>query len=352
MIYINRIALILTFIAITANFYSQKTLPKDKEFFTAIIGFYNLENLFDTINDPNKNDEDFLPEGSYNWTSPRYWEKQQNLARVISEMGVEANPDGLAILGVCEVENKAVLEDLVKQEKIKGRNYGIVHYDSPDMRGIDVALIYQPKYFKVTNSKSYKLIMPGNDNFLTRDQLVVSGLLDGEMIHIIVGHWPSRRGGEKKSEPNRIEAAKLGRHIIDSLYTIDENAKVILMGDLNDDPTNKSIKTHLNATGDIEKVTGNKLYNPMYDLHMKGIGTLAHRDVWGIFDQTILTPAWINNDYSTFQFYKAKVYNKPYLVQKDGNFKGYPFRTYSGGQYTAGFSDHFAVYSIFVKEKK
>lgn len=332
--------------------FSQNSLPKEKEFYTAVIGFYNVENLYDTINDPNKNDEEFLPTGANEWTGKRYIEKLNHMARVVSEIGTEANPDGLAILGMCEVENKLVLEDLVKQEKIKGRNYGIVHYDSPDLRGVDVALIYQPKYFKVTNSKSYRLIAPGRTDFFTRDQLVVSGLLDGEMIHVIVGHWPSRRGGEKRSEPNRIEAAKLSRHIVDSIYTIDENAKVIVMGDLNDDPTNKSIQKYLNATGDKALVTGNKLYNPMYDLHMKGIGTLAHRDVWGIFDQTILTPEWIKNDYSSFRFYSAKVYNKPYLVQKDGNFEGYPFRTYSGGVYTAGYSDHFAVYSIFLKEKK
>lgn len=332
--------------------FAQNSLPKDKEFYTAVIGFYNLENLYDTINDPNKNDEEFLPNGSNEWTGKRYIEKLDHMARVISEIGTEANPDGLAILGMCEVENKSVLEDLVKQEKLKGRNYGIVHYDSPDLRGVDVGLIYQPKYFKVTNSKSYRLTIPGKTDFFTRDQLVVSGLLDGEMIHVIVGHWPSRRGGEKRSEANRIEAAKLSRHIVDSIYTIDENAKVIVMGDLNDDPTNKSIQKFLNATGDKSAVTGNKLYNPMYDLHMKGIGTLAHRDVWGIFDQTILTPEWIKNDYSSFRFYIAKVYNKPYLMQKDGNFEGYPFRTYSGGVYTAGYSDHFAVYSIFVKEKK
>lgn len=345
---------ILLFISLTffRVSFAQHTLPKDKEFYTAVIGFYNVENLYDTINDPNKNDEEFLPTGSNEWTGKRYLEKLDHMAKVVSEIGTEANPDGLAILGLCEVENKLVVEDLIKQEKLKGRNYGIVHYDSPDLRGIDVALIYQKKYFKVTNSKSYRLYVPGKTNFFTRDQLVVSGLLDGEMIHVIVGHWPSRRGGEKRSEANRIEAAKLSRHIVDSIYTLDENAKVIVMGDLNDDPTNKSIQKHLNATGDKTLATGNKLYNPMYDLHMKGIGTLAHRDVWGIFDQTILTPEWIKTDYSSFRFYSAKVYNKPYLTQKDGNFKGYPFRTYSGGVYTAGYSDHFAVYSIFVKEKK
>ncbi|MBI2257714.1 MAG: endonuclease/exonuclease/phosphatase family protein [Flavobacteriia bacterium] len=331
--------------------FAQRELPKDKSFYSVLIGFYNLENLFDTINDPEKNDEEFLPEGANKWTSARYLEKQGNMARVIADIGLEASPDGVAILGVSEIENKLVLENLVKQKAIANRNYQIVHYDSPDQRGVDVGLLYNPKYFKVTNSKSYTLKIDNKPDFYTRDQLLVSGLLDGEEVHFIVGHWPSRRGGEKRSEPLRIEAAKLSRHIVDSLILINPDAKVIVMGDLNDDPTNQSIKKHLNSTGNIEQVHGNKMYNPMYDLHMKGIGTLAHRDVWGIFDQTILTQAWIKNDYTSYQYYTAKIFNKPYLMQQDGNFKGYPFRTFSFGQYVGGFSDHFPVYCVFLKEK-
>lgn len=339
-------ALVLFF---TAKLEAQQA---KKDFYTAVIGFYNVENLYDTIDDPVKDDAEFLPAGKNEWTGDRYYQKLGQLSRVISEMGTEFNPDGLAILGMCEVENKSVIQDLVKTEKLKGRNYDVVHYDSPDRRGVDVGLIYQPKYFKVTNSKSYTLTLENNPDFKTRDQLIVSGLLDGEPIHVLVAHWPSRRGGEAKSAPNRIAAGKLGRHIIDSLFELDPNAKIVYMGDLNDDPINESVKKHLGTTKNENDTLGGKLYNPMLPLHKKGIGSLAYRDVWNLFDQTILSPDWMKKDYSSFRFHKAVVFNKPYLCAQEGNFKGYPFRTYSGGVFTGGFSDHFPVYVLMVKEIK
>lgn len=197
--------IILPFILLTSFVYSSISVvaqeTEKKEYYVSGIGFYNLENLFDTILDldPNKIlQDDFTPEGPKAWTSERYHEKLNNLARVISELGTEISPDGVAILGVSEVENKEVLEDLVKEEKIKSRNYQIVHHESPDRRGIDVGFLYNPNYFKVESSQTYALKMPNDSNFFTRDQLVVNGYLNGEMIHVIVAHWPSRSGGEKE----------------------------------------------------------------------------------------------------------------------------------------------------------
>ena len=210
---------------------AQKSDTK-KDYAIEGIGFYNLENLFDTIIDTDTNkilQDDFTPKGSKKWNTQKYYDKMGKMAGVISELGTEVIPYGLAIIGVSEIENKSVLEDLVKEEKLKDRNYQIVHYESPDRRGIDVGLLYNPKHFKVISSKSF--IVP-DTTFFTRDQLLVSGKLDGELIHIIVAHWPSRRGGEKRSSPRRAVAADLARSIVDSLQKNDPNAKIFFMGDL------------------------------------------------------------------------------------------------------------------------
>ncbi len=219
-----------------------------KQYKVACVGFYNLENLFDTEDDPRIRDEEYTPDGRKAWDETKYSNKLTNMAEVIADLGTDVSPqDGLAVLGVCEVENKRVLEDLVKQEKLKGRDYQIVHFDSPDRRGIDVGLLYQEKYFKVKHAKSYELKFKDNPDYKTRDQLVVTGDMDGEDVTIIVAHWPSRSGGQSASQPRRIEAANLGRSIIDSLLTDNPAAKIILMGDLNDDPSNKSVKTYISA---------------------------------------------------------------------------------------------------------
>lgn len=316
----------------------------------ACIGFYNVENLFDTINTPDVNDEDFTPTGSYAWSSVRYYEKLDRLAEVISLMGTEYTTDGPAILGLAEVENRAVIYDLTQQARIKNRDYQIVHYDSPDKRGIDVALIYQPKYFKVETSSTHTLVIPGKDNFFTRDMLLVSGQFMGERTHFMVAHWPSRRGGEKRSSPLREAAGLLAKTIVDSITASEgESAKVIFMGDLNDDPVNKSVRVNMNSKGDIRKVVTGSVFNPFEELYKKGIGTLAWQDAWNLFDQIIMTPAFVFNK-SGFHYYKAVVFNKPFLMQKDGRFKGYPWRSYAGGAYLSGYSDHFPTY-ILLKRK-
>jgi hypothetical protein len=315
-----------------------------------LVGFYNLENLFDTIDDPMKLDEEFLPQGLNQWNTEKYLAKLHNMAYAISTIGTDWSPDGIAVLGVSEIENRHVLEDLVLQPEIKDRNYQIVHYESPDRRGVDVGLLYNPKYFTLKNSKSYRTVVPDDPEFITRDQLVVSGLFDGEMMHFIVMHWPSRYGGEKRSLPGRIAAATLCRHIADSILNQDTNAKIIMMGDFNDYPDNKSVTKYLRATGDMSNLGEGEFFNPMYELHKKGYGTNYYNDVPGVLDQTIITPGLLPTDYSTYQFKNAKVHNKEFLKQHGGRYNGYPFRTFGSGVWMGGYSDHFPVYVILLKK--
>lgn len=327
----------------------SQALQGQERYRAVCIGFYNVENLFDTINQPDVNDEEFTPSGSSAWTSVRYQEKLNNLATVVFSVGTDITPDGLALLGLSEIENRQVIEDLLNTAPLSNRKYEIVHYDSPDRRGVDVGLIYQPKYFQPINSASYRLTIPGNPGFLSRDQLLVSGFLDGEMVHVIVNHWPSRRGGEKASRPLRNAAADLSRHIVDSLLKIDPLAKVLVMGDLNDDPVNPSVRQHLKATGKREFATGDRMYNPMEDLYRKGIGSLAYQDSWNLFDQIVVSSGLAQRSDKGWYVHSALVYNKELLRQKSGAFKGYPFRTYAGGVYLGGYSDHFPVYVILAK---
>ncbi|WP_220429203.1 endonuclease/exonuclease/phosphatase family protein [Tenuifilum thalassicum] len=331
----------------------QQTLAQGKgnkeQYKVSCIGFYNLENLFDTI--PGENDTEFTPNGRNKFTSERYWHKINHMSEVISQIGSEIFPGGPAILGICEVENRSVVEDLVNSPKLKPSGYQIVHYESHDHRGIDVGLLYRPEFFKVTSHRSVPLRIKDNPNFKTRDQLVVSGLLDGEPIHIIVDHWPSRRGGEKRSLPYRMAAAKLTRSLVDSILATDPNAKIIVMGDLNDDPDSKSVIKGLGANPYRNKLKPGELFNAMGSLYHEGIGTLAYRDSWNLFDNIIITQSFLNTDKTTWTFYKAKVFNKPFLQQKSGRFAGYPWRTYVGGNFMGGYSDHFPVYMFLIKKK-
>lgn len=343
----------LLFTAVLWSFSVSWSQDKDKEYLVSCIGFYNVENLFDTLNSENTIDEEYTPEGKNAWTSERYMEKLDRLSEVISQLGEEYSPDGVAVLGLAEVENRSVIEDLVATDRLKNRNYAIVHYDSPDRRGVDVGLVYNPSYFTVESSSSHVLKIEGMDDFYTRDQLLVSGQFLGERMHFIVGHWPSRRGGEKRSSPLRQAAADLARSIIDSIQVAENGtAKIILMGDLNDDPTNKSVKNNLNACGDKDDLEEGQLFNASMGHFKKGIGTLAWRDTWNLFDQMILTPQLVNGDFNGHNFYKFVVFNKPFLMQSSGRFRGYPFRSFAGGQYLGGYADHFPVYTVLLKEKK
>lgn len=325
---------------------------ENRAFKIGIVGFYNIENLFDTINDPNINDEEFLPTGTNKWNTEKYTRKLQRLSEAIYSIGTDYSPDGAAVLGLSEMENKAVLEDLVATGKLVERGYKVIHYDGPDRRGVDVALIYQPKYFTPTSTSSIPLRVPNNPDFRTRDQLLVSGMFDGEEMHFIVIHWPSRYGGEKRSLPFRIAAAELSRRITDSLLNINPEAKVMIMGDFNDTPANKSILDVLKAKGDAKKLKADELFNPMYDLHKKGIGSNAYRDSWSLIDQIIMTQSLLPTDFSSYQLRLTKVHNKRELVQQSGRYKGYPWRNFSGSVWLDGYSDHFPVYIILAKDAK
>ncbi|TGV02330.1 endonuclease/exonuclease/phosphatase family protein [Flavivirga rizhaonensis] len=317
------------------------------------VAFYNLENLFDTINDPGKLDE-FSPMMELKTNrSIVYKKKVTNMARVIADIGYKVTLNKPAIIGVSEIENREVLEDLVSHSLLRDTDYGIVHFDSPDARGIDVGLLYQKKLFipVYTSKHTLKIYDDANKKRIyTRDQLLVSGELEGEMIHIIVNHWPSRRGGEARSRPKRIAAAKLNKYLIDSLQVINPYAKVFIMGDLNDDPTNTSIKNILKAKKDKKKVGLKGLYNPFEKFYRNGLGTTAYRDTWSLFDQIIITKPLLKKDYSSFRFYKAGIFNESYLFHKDGRYKGYPLRSFSNGRFTNGYSDHLPAY-VFVIRK-
>lgn len=345
--------LILMFLTSNITYSQNKTEKKDLQIRT--IAFYNLENLFDTIDDPNKNDEDFTPKGKNAYTGIVYKDKLEKLARVLSEIGSDLSKNSPVVIGVCELENRDVLEDLVKTGKLGDKKWGIVHYDSPDSRGIDVALLYQEKYFKPINHKTYELpLYEEGKRYYTRDQLLVSGYLDGEMIHFIVNHWPSRRGGEAASRPSREKAAALNVQIMEEIRRTEPNAKIIAMGDLNDDPINSSLKKILKTEDDRKKVKEGGIYNPFEEMFKRGLNTLGYRDNINLFDQIFFTSPLLTstNDYSTYRFYKAGIFNPSYVINKEGAFKGYPMRSYSYSTYAGGYSDHFSVYIHLIRELK
>jgi endonuclease/exonuclease/phosphatase family metal-dependent hydrolase len=345
------LATILGFAGLVTVTYSQ-TLENDKNYNIAAIGFWNVENLYDTLNDRWKNDEEFTPYGTNAWTGKRYRIKIDRLAEVISQMATDVTPDGLAILGLCEVENKTVVKDLVRSPRLVKRNYQIIHIEGPDMRGVDPSFIYNPRYFKVTNAVSYPVRLVTDTGHKTRDILVVSGLFGGEPLTVLVNHWPSRRGGEMRSRPNRNAAAKVARRIADSVTAANPKAKVLIMGDLNDDPVNECVKKNIGTYAEITQASDKLYFNPMEKPFKEGIGTIAWQDSWNLFDQILLNRPFIPGHYDTWQYYNVRIFNKPFLRHDFGNLKGYPFSTYTIGTYTGGYSDHFPVYIVLAREKK
>lgn len=313
------------------------------------IAFYNVENLFDTKRDLTIQDEDFTPSGRNNWTEDKYNKKLANLAYVINQLGKENASYGAVIIGVAEVENRKVIEDLINTGDLAKRKLQIVHQDSPDARGIDVGLIYNPAFFKVSSYKTYPFTMPGSNNIKTRDILVVSGFLEGQPLSILVNHWPSRRGDN--SSPLRERAAAICKHISDSIYNNNQQAGIIIMGDMNDDPKDKSTRIVLNAKKNQEDVQKGRLYNTMWKIHESGIGTLCYKDEWNLFDQIIISQSLLKKGNSKLSFQKAEVFNKGFLFQKSGKFKGYPLRTFSGNTFLNGYSDHFPTLIYLTLEK-
>lgn len=341
--------LALTLMAVAIAFAAT---AQEKKYEVYSVCFYNLENLFDTINNNGKYDLEFSPQGSRQWNGDKYRSKLKNIARAISNMSTETTPLGPAVIGIAEVENRSVLEDLVKQDDIRSWRLQIVHHDSPDRRGIDVSLLYNPRLFRVLNVTNARLNIEDNPDFRTRDQMCVTGLMGGEKVSIIVNHWPSRLGGQEQSSYLREAAAALVKHTVDSLLADDPNQGIIVMGDLNDDPQNRSVANVLGGKKNKDDVTeDNGFYNPWWSTLDSGIGTLAYKGSWNLFDQ-ILVSKYFLGDRSHLTFFKSDVLNWDFLKNTEGNYVGYPLRTYASGVFLNGYSDHFPTRILFVREKQ
>ncbi|HEX5112064.1 MAG TPA: endonuclease/exonuclease/phosphatase family protein [Saprospiraceae bacterium] len=340
----------MKFIGIIALVLMTVSLSAQEKLTVACLAFYNLENLFDTLDSPDTDDFEFTPNGPNVYNTKVYYDKLSKLARVISELGTDFTPDGAAIIGTSEIENINVLKDLVKQPALVKRGYQIIHQDSKDGRGVDVALLYQPKYFTPIDVGFYSLKTNKDDEPVkySRDILVATGNFNGDTIIVTVNHWPSRRGGEQNTAWLRNKAAQWNHQILDSLFQQFHCTKSVVMGDLNDDPVNDSVKKYLGTGRSLDKLKANEMYNPFEDYYRQGLGTTAYQDAWSLFDQIILSNG-LATDQNGFHFYKARVHNPAYLTQTSGNFKGYPLRTYDGSTYAGGYSDHFPVYVLLVK---
>ncbi len=340
------------FFSITLLIISVVSFSQKNNYKVSIIGFYNLENLYDTINNPEVDDEEFLPNSARNYNTSIYLDKIERLSDVIAQMGTEITPDGLAILGVAEIENDTVLTDLVNSAKLKNRKMKIVHYNSPDRRGVDVAMLYNPKYFRVLTSAPLFVQLPGGskESFFTRDILYVKGILDGDTVHVYVNHWPSRSGGEERSIPARAAAAGVARKHMDSLIAINPASKIVLMGDLNDDPVSPSLTKIIGSKGNIKDVKENEMFNPWVDMYKKGIGTSPYQDAWGLFDQVVISGSWLNKEQPGYHYSRQIIFNREFMVQKTGKYRGYSKRTWDGTVYNYGYSDHFPVYVMMLKK--
>ncbi len=300
--------------------------------------------------------EEFTPKSGKNYNYKIYKQKLENEAKVISEMGRAYTGTAPAVVGLIEVENRQVVEDLVKEPAIAKYDYGVVHYNSYDYRGIDVAFIYQKRRFTPSKSwkKEIKVFGENGNREYTRDILVLTGFLDNEKVAFFLNHWPSRRGGEAASLPKRNAAAAILKKEMDSVKSLDPSTKLFAMGDFNDDPISPSLKNYLKAVGNPKDLNEDNHYlNLMYPLYKKGVASLAYQDAPNLFDQIIVSSNLyspnneLRKDYSVF---KAEVFAPAYLVNKEGNYKGYPFRSWNGDQFTGGYSDHFPAFVILQKE--
>lgn len=353
MISANMRKLLFTFVVallVTCSVYAEK------KFSVYAVGFYNLENLFDTCHDEGKRDYEFLPTGSYRWDGMKYSNKLHNMSRVLAEMGTDVLPNvGCALIGVCEVENAKALTDLTAQEPLAARGFKFVHIEGQDRRGVDPALLYNPSLFTVNNAKLIPYVqgLEKDSAYFTRGFLTVSGQLGGDHVAVIVCHLPSRASGSFYRE----QGADQIKVIKDSLLKDDPACKILIMGDMNDDPTNRSMTTNLSAKAEIKDVKEDDMYNPWYNLLAKeGIGTLMYQGSWNLFDQILLSPNMLNKDgkkdYSTLKFWKNQIFKRDYLFQTEGKYKGAPKRTTAGGVWLNGYSDHLPVVVYLVKEQQ
>ncbi len=309
------------------------------------IVFYNVENLFDVFNDTLKNDDEFTPEGERRWNNNKFYKKLNNIYRVIIGVG-EWNPP--VIVGLCEVENRFVLNKLVYQTPLKTFDYKIIHDESPDRRGIDVAMIYRTSGFAPIEYKTIGIRFPFDTASRTRDILYVKGVLSGiDTIHLFVNHWPSRYGGYLVTKPKREFVASVLRKQIDSLFKVESNPNIIIMGDFNDEPWDESLENVLNARLDTTGLQSNNLYNLMsvFQKDWDG-GTSKYQEDWNTIDQFILSANLVNGKQKLQVSPKgAQIYNPEFLLEDDFKHLGKkPYRTYVGFSYNYGYSDHLPIY--------
>jgi len=309
------------------------------------IMFYNVENLFDIYNDSITSDEEFTPEGGRHWMNSRYYKKLNNISKVITAIGQWELPE---IIGVCEIENRYVLEGIIKQTALKKYPYRIIHKESPDRRGIDVGFLYRKDKFTPIEYEAIKIIFPYEPDSKTRDILYVKGFNKfKDTMHIFINHWPSRWGGQMETDHKRIFVASVLKHKTDSIFNADTEPNIIIMGDLNDYPQNNSLKETLSAKTEYSEIENESLYNLAYYLQeKKGKGSHKHEGEWGVLDQIIVSGSMLNpkNNIHT-SLDDAHVFDAPFLLETDENFVGYkPFRTYVGFTFHDGFSDHLPVY--------
>ncbi|MCQ2346406.1 MAG: endonuclease/exonuclease/phosphatase family protein [Paludibacteraceae bacterium] len=350
--------LVLTILILVSSLYLQAQNIQTQ---VRCIAFYNLENLFDTIHDENKNDYEYLPDGGMHWTGLKYTHKIHNMAYAISKLGKDVDPRGAVCVGVAEVENLRCLEDLCADPQLEGK-YKPILIEGPDRRGVDVGFLYQPDLFKVASVKGHELHAHYADGGLVRSrlQLLVTGYLLNaqgesgrpEKIHILVNHWPSRYGGELTSRATRDTAAMLARSICDSIYLKEPNAKIIIMGDLNDDPYNHSCAEILGAKKTREEVERQGYFNTMWQKLDRGIGSLAYQGTWDLFDQIIISEPLMNEKLESgkWTYWKSEIFNKDFLTVQEGKDKGTPFRTHKSGVWQDGYGDHYPTMIYLIRK--
>ncbi len=361
--------------AVSSQKQTKTTSKQETKIAAYAIGFYNLENLFDTIHAEGKRDYDFLPSGTYKWNTVKYTNKLKNLARVLSEMGTDKVKAGLAVVGVSEVENRQVLEDLVREPALRSRGYRVLHFESPDRRGVDCGLLYNPRFFQLEDSLYVQCIYPneftgpkpvgfdvdgnnrikplplyGDTTNITRGFLVGIGKLAGERVAFIVNHWPSRfsESATRENTARQVYALK------EALLKMYPGIKIVIEGDLNDDPKNRSVVNELKAKSELSDVKSeHDLYNPWFNmLYKKGQGTLLYKGDWNLFDQIIISGNFCNGDnYKTLSYRSSEVFLRDYLLQQEGRYKGSPLRTTAGGTWLNGYSDHLPTIIYLVKKK-
>lgn len=308
------------------------------------IMFYNVENLFDTVDDPDKNDNEFLPNGSMNWQPWKYWEKLRNITRVITAVGGMQSP---ALVGLCETENDSVVFDLTRRSPLRAQGYEYIVTNSPDERGIDVALLYQRHQFNLLEKNEYEIAFRDKTTRPTRNILhAVGKIINKDTLDVFVCHFPSRSGGQRETEPARIDAAKLLRNKVDSLFTIREKANIVIMGDFNDHPNDKSLFQTLKARSLYDNRSDKELYNMFFHrLKERNFGTYFFQGRWELLDQFVVSGNLLSESNSVYiKGNEAHIFKSDFLLREGRYGNKEPFRTHLGPRYIGGFSDHLPVY--------